>query len=181
MKKLSIIPMILVIICAMFSSLLSAQEKSRLFFVVIAKETKTKIKTAQKVAIFLNGNEPFLARIAEDILSINLANAGFSIINREKLEKAIGEQIIKKRKEKIGGTINALEIGNLVNADLFFTGTLLIKSTETEPLLTEIASFQILDVKTERVLMRVVFKPEKGESFLEIAKKFVDILRSNIK
>ena len=178
MKKVIII--LTIIACIGPPPSLFAQEKGVLSPIMsVSKEAKAKLKTARTIAIFLNGNDSLLTRIAEDTLGINLTNAGFTVINRETLEKAVGEQVAKKKKEKAEGAINALEIGKAVNADSILTGTVVIESTE-QTLLVKIASFQLVAVSTEKTLVSILFEFEKGRSFSETAKGFVDILKQNM-
>ena len=176
------IAILVLIACVTLSPILLAQEsKTPLALVSISKETKTKLKTARTVAIFLNGNDTLLTRVVEDALAIHLTNSGFAVTNREKLEKSVGEQITKKRKEKEGGSVNALDIGKGVNADSIITGTVIIESVEQKSLLVRIASFQLLDVAGEKALVRFLSEPERGKSFSKITKEFVDILKQNMK
>lgn len=180
MRKVLII--LTIIACIGLSPILSAQENStRSPLVSVSEEAKTKLKTAQTVAIFLSGNDPLLTRIIEDALAIHLTNAGFTVTNRETLEKSVGEQIAKKRKGKEGGAVNALEIGKAVSADSILTGTVIVKSVEQKSLLVKIASFQLLDVAGEETLVRFLSESEKGKSFSEVTGEFVDILKQNVR
>jgi hypothetical protein len=155
-----------------------AQERDFLFpSISISKNAKVKLQSARKVGIFINSNEMLLKRIIEDALAIQLTNAGFISINREVLEKGVGEQVVKKQKEKLETALNALDIGKAVNADLILTGTVIIESGEKHSLLVKIASFQIVDIASGETLTSVLFEPDKGKSFSEIAKRFVDLLK----
>lgn len=177
-----VIAILTILACIELSPILSAQEnKPQPPLISISEEAKTKLKTAQTIAIFLNGNDALLTRIVEDSLAIHLTNAGFAVTNREKLEKSVGEQIAKKRKEKEAGSVNALEIGKAVNADFIITGTVIIESVEQKSLLVKIASFQLMDVAGEKTLIRFLSEAEKGMSFSGITKEFVDILKQNMK
>lgn len=179
MKK--IVPIVIIItICIGFSTTSLAQEKSGISpTIAVSQEAKAKLKTARTTAIFLSGNDALLTRIVEDALAIHLTNAGFTVINREMLEKSVGEQVAKKKKEKAEGAINALEIGIAVNADSILTGTLIIESGDQKSLLVKIASFQLVDVANGKTLINVLIESEKGRSFSEIAKGFVEILKQN--
>lgn len=180
MKKL-IKVLTITIICIGLSTNLLAQEKSNTSLITaVSKEAKTKLKATQTTAIFLGGNDPLLTRIVEDALAIHLTNAGFSVINREMLEKSVGEQIAKKKKESAEGAINALEIGMAVNSDSILTGTVIMESTEEKLALVKLASFQLVDVSSGKTLISILFEPEKGKSSSDIAKGFVDILRQNM-
>lgn len=181
MKKLIKI-LTITIICIGFSTSLFAQEKSTISpITAVSKEAKTNLKTVKTIAIFLTGNDPLLTRIAEDALSIYLTNIDFTVINREMLEKSVGEEVTKKKKEKIEGAINALEIGRAVNADSILTGTVIVESTEEKLALARIASFQLVDVANGKTLINVLIESEKGKSISETAKGFVDILKQNMK
>jgi len=180
MRKVVII--LTIIVCIGLSPILSAQEnEARTPLVSIAKEAKTKLKTQGTVAIFLNGNDTLLTRIVEDALAIHLTNAAFTVVNREKLEKSIGNEIAKKRKQKEDTSINALEIGKAVDASSILTGTVIVEFGENKPLLVKIASFQLLDVKNEKALISFLSEPEKGKRFSEITKDFVDVIKQNMK
>jgi len=176
MKKLIKILAILIIYIE-FITPSFAQEKSDVFpIIAVSNEAKVKLKTMRTIAILLRGNNSLLTRIIEDALAIYLTNEGFTIINRELLEKSIGKLVAKKKKERSEGAINALDIGIAVNADSILTGTIVIEFGEQSSLLIKVASFQLLDVASGKVLINVLFESEKGKSFSEIAKRFVKIL-----
>lgn len=180
MKKL-IELLIITISCFGLSTTLLAQGKSNFSpLIAVTKEAKAKLKKVRKVGIFLNCNDPLLKRVVEDAFAIQLTNAGFININREVLEKSVGEQIAKKKKEKAEEALNALDIGKAVNADCVLTGTVLIESGEQQSLLVKISSFQMVDVASGETLISILFEHEKGKSFSEIAKRFVDLLKENM-
>jgi len=179
MKKVLIL--LTIITCIGLSTPLLAQEKGSTSSIIsISKEAKAKLKTGQTIAIFLSGNDSLLTRIVEDALAIHLTNAGFTVINREMLEKSVGEQVAKKKKEKTEVAINALEIGMAVNADSILTGTILIESGEQKSLIVKVASFQLVDVTSGKTLVNVLVESEKGNSLSETAKGFADVLRQNL-
>lgn len=170
-----------IIICIGLSTLSLAQEKGGISpIIAVSKEAKARLKATRTTAIFLSGNDPLLTRIVEDAVAIHLTNAGFTVINREMLEKSVGEQVAKKKKEKAEGAINALEIGLAVNADSILTGTIVIESGEQRSLLTKVASFQLMDIASGKTMINVLFESEKGNSLSETAKGFVDILMQNV-
>ncbi len=158
---------------------LNAQEDSTMITSVgTSKDVQLELNSLKTVAIFLNGANPLTTRIIEDALSIKLLQSGFVVISRETLEKTLGDQITKKKETKEEGSVNALQIGQLVNADAIITGTVIVEESE-KLLLVRIASFQILEIKTEDLLLSVLFEGEKGRSFSETAKRFVDILNES--
>lgn len=180
MKKL-ITLLTITTICIGLSTTLFAQDKSSTSpIIAVSKKAPAELKIVQTVAIFLSGNDTLLTKIVEDALSIHLTNAGFTVVNRELLEKSVGEQVAKKKKEISEGTINALEIGTAVNADSILTGTVIIESGEEKLLLVKVASFQLVEVTSGKTLINVLFESEKGKSLSETAKEFVDVLRRSI-
>lgn len=177
MKK--VITILTMMVCIGASTSLLAQEKNVLSpIIALSKEAKAKLKTVQTIAIFLNGNDSLFARLLEDTLSINLTNAGFTVINREMLEKAVGEQVAKKKKD--GGTVSALEIGSIVNSNSILTGTVIIESNGERLALVRIASFQLVDVSSGKTFINILFEHEKAMSFSEIAGGVVNILKQNM-
>lgn len=180
MRKLTSL-LIVAISCIGFVAVLPAQEKNSASAVFTAsKEVKTKLRAGQTVAVFLNGNDVLSTRILEDTLGIYLANTGFNVVNRERLEKTVGEQIDKKRMDKVEKAINALDIGKVVNAEWIVTGTVIIEPDEQKSLTLKIGSFQLIDVAGEKTLINAVFEPVKGKSLSDTAKEFADILRQNM-
>jgi len=168
-----------IIACIGVSTVSLAQKKDRVEFIIsVSKEAK--VKKVQTIAIFLNGNNSLLTRIEEDVLGIILTNAGFTVINREILEKAVGEQVAKKRKERKWGSVNALEIGKIVNADSILTGTVIIESNKKGLFSVSIASFQLVDVLSGKTLINIFFESKERISFSKIAMKVVAILKRNI-
>lgn len=164
------------IIC--FSNNLIAQEKTGITPIIsVSKQAKSKIKSGQEIAIFLNSNDSLLIRIIEDAIGIYLDNSGFIVTNRETIEKTLGEKIAEKRKEKTGGAVSALEIGKAVNADSILTGTVIIESGKEESLLTKVSSFQLYDVSSEKILINVLFESKSGMIFSETAQKLVKIIK----
>jgi len=179
MKK-TITFLVTTIICIGLSTILLAQEKdSKSPIISVSKEAKTKLKAVQTIAIFLNGNDSLLTRIVEDTIGIYLSNSGFMVTSREILEKTVGEEMTKKRKEKVGRAVSALEVGKAVNANSILTGTVITESSEGKPLI-KIASFQLADVASGENLLNILFEPEKGKSFSGIAQEVVDILKQNM-
>lgn len=180
MKKLVRILAITVSCVGVFTSLFAQEKGGSSFTVAVSRGAKDRLCSAKTIAVFLSGNDLLLTRILEDALAIHLTNAGFTPINREILDKSVGEQVARKKREKGEGTINALEIGIAVNADHIVTGTVVVESLEQRSLLTKVASFQLVDVANGRTLISVLFESEKGSSLSEIAKAFTDILRQNM-
>ncbi len=177
-RKTTII--LIFIICFGISNVVLAQDNERTSPIVgLSKEVRTGLKAVQTIAIFLNGNDALLTRIIEDALAIHLTNAGLGVVNRESLEKTVGEQIAKQRKEANEGAINALEIGKAVSANVILTGAVFIASGEQQSLLIKIASFQLVDVENGITLINVLFESEKGQSFSEVSRTFVEILKQN--
>lgn len=147
----------------------------------VSKEAKAKLKAGQTVAIFLTGNDTLFTRIMEDALDIHLVNAGFEVVNREKLEKTVGEQVDKRRKDKAEGVaINALDVGKAVNAAFIVTGTVVVESDEQKALVLKMGSFQLVDAFAEKTLINVLFEPAKGQSFSDTAQEFVEIVKQSM-
>jgi len=161
---------------------LVAQEKTAGFPIFAAlKEARGGLKAGRTVAIFLTGNDILFTTIVEDAIDIYLTNAGFDVVNRDRLEKTVGEHVDKKKKEKTEGVaINALEIGRAVNAAFIVTGAVVIESQEQKSLVVKIGSIQLVDVLTEKTLINVLFEPEKGQSVSETAREFVEIVKQNM-
>ena len=164
-----------------FSTVLFAQEKEvQPTIMFAAKEAKA--KTVGTIAIFLNGNDPLLMRIVEDAFAIHLANGGFAVINREVLEKSVGEQVAKMRKDKSDRAINALEVSRALDANSIITGTLIVvESGEQSSLLVKIYSLQLIEASSGKTLINVLFESGKGRPIAEIANAFVNVLKQNTK
>ena len=179
-KVIMILIKIVLIFVGISTSLSSAQEKNIPSPIIALSEgANAKIKTVRKVAIFLSGSDSLLTKIMEDALAIQLSNTGLTVINRETLEKNVGEQLTKKRKEKLEGAISALEVGTAVNAESILTGIVFIEPNEGKLPSVKIASFQLIAVEDGKTLITLLFESENGKSFSDIAKLFVDILKNN--
>jgi hypothetical protein len=147
----------------------------------VSLEGKATLQRVRTIAVFLNGADALLTRIAEDAVSVKLMQSGFRVTSREKLDRVLGEELAKKKEKEQGGALNALEIGQIVEANAVLTGTVIVVESE-EQFLVKIASLQLVDVQTEDVLINVLFESaggEKGRSFSEIAREFADILRGS--
>ncbi len=181
MKKRITMLILPAILAASAVGLFAQDVKALRTIFAVSKEARAKLKAGQTVAIFLTGNDTLFTRIMEDALDIHLVNAGFEVVNREKLEKTVGEQVEKKRKEKAEGVaINALDVGKAVNAALIVTGTVVVESDEQKALILKIGSFQLLDALAEKTLINVLFEPEKGQSFSGTAQEFVEIVKQSM-
>ncbi len=174
-----IIFLLVLVVCSVAPGSLFTQEKMQIesqeVSFAISTEAKAKLKTVKTIAIFLEGTDAFLTRLVEDVLAINLTNAGFTVINRERLTKTIGEQVVKKQEGK-GGVVNTLEIARIVNADSILVGTLVIEYEVGQPLLLKICSFQLIDIASEETIINILFEFSKGKQFSEIARTFLNIL-----
>jgi len=169
------------VLAASGAGLLAEDVKALGTIFAVSKDAKARLKAGQTVAIFLTGNDTLFTRIVEDAVDITLVNAGFDVVNREKLEKTVGEQVDKKRKDKAEGVaINALEVGKAVNAAFIVTGTVIVESDEQKSLVLKMGSFQLVDVPGERTLIHVLFEPEKGRSLSETARGFVEIVKQSM-
>lgn len=167
--------------CIGLPPLCLAQQEGASTSSAVSLEGKATLQQVRTIAIFLNGADALLTRIAEDAISVRLMQAGFQVTSREKLDRVLAEEIAKKKEEEEGGALNALEIGQIVQANAILTGTVIVVESE-EQFLVKIASLQLVDVQTEDVLVSVLFESaegEKGRSFSEIAREFVDILRGS--
>jgi len=99
-----------------------------------------------------------------------LEDLNINVISREYLEAKVGEQVAKLRKENQEKTLNAVEIGSAVNADSIITGSVFV---EVGPLV-KIASLQLIDVNTGKVLLSFVMDAQSGKTITETAKSFVE-------
>jgi len=138
------------------------------------------LQNMKKAAIFLTGNDAILTRLAEDLLSINMLNKGYDVVNRETLEKVIGEQIALKKKNGEDETINALNIGKLVDANSVITGTVILDYDEDGTFSSKLSSFQLISVDGVTLISAVYELPE-GKLFSEISKGFAEIIMEKSK
>ncbi len=146
----------------------------------VAPDIKSQLLKNPNIAIFFTGNNGFITKIMEDAFAISLSNVNFMLINREVLEKSVGEQITKLKKEKDEGSINALEIGKIVKAGSILTGTVYSNDFEKQTIQVKIASFQLIDVESGKTLMNILFEFETTKSCLGIAEFFITILKQNM-
>jgi hypothetical protein len=91
------------------------------------------------------------------------------VADREATERALGEQIARRKKENREGTVSALDVAQAVKADLVLTGALCIEGGGEKPYLVRIASFQLVEVSSGNTPIRVLMEPEKGMSFSQMA------------
>lgn len=138
-------------------------------------ECKQALSHAKSSAVFLTANDSVFVRLVEDSLGICLANAGLTVTNRETLEKKLGEQVNQRQKESSGTTINALEIGKSVQADVIVTGTAVVLQEEKRPMV-QMVSFQLLDVRSEKTLISVVFDYEQPLPISTACEEFVKLV-----
>ncbi len=144
--------------------------------VAVSQAEQPALKSVRTIAIFLNGNDALVSRLAEDALTIALTNAGLTVISRETLEKTVGEQLAKRRASSSEGALNALEIGRAVAADAVLTGTVAVSSGEEGGWSVKAASLQLIKVDTGKPALSVLFEPTGGTSFSELGRLFVGVL-----
>ena len=179
MNKLLSLLVIMIISAGLPINLFAQEKCDSSSLVALSRDTKVKLKSGGKYAIFLSGNDALFTRIMEDALSIHLTNAGFAVASRERLEKTVGDEMNKKRKEKAEGAINALEIGKAVGADCIIIGTVIIEIGE-QSTFVKIASFQLVAVENEKTLISHLLESEKGKLISDTAKEFVNLLKQHI-
>lgn len=143
--------------------------------VALTKEGRVVLRRIQSVGIFLTGNDPVLARLAEDALAIQLTNVGLTVLNRAQLEKVANDHVARSKADKSDGSLGAIELVRVAKGHGVVAGTLLVTLGEQRSVLVRAASFDVLAVDTEVTVLRVLFDFEKGRSVADVAKAFAEV------
>jgi hypothetical protein len=135
-------------------------------------------EAVKNIAVFLQGNEPLAVRILEDGIAIHLYRAGIQVFSREVVERAVGDQVAKRKKDRTEGTINALDIGKAMRADAVLTGTVLVAAEEKRAVVIWHVSFQMLEVEGGAALRSGILSYDGGATLLDVAKAIADSMKS---
>jgi hypothetical protein len=154
----------------------AAQEQSARPQVAQASDAKSKIKAGTKVAIILTGNDSVLAKLFEDSLSIQLANAGFEMFSREQVELALAKRLTTKSDAGGESAVGTLDLAKALGADLVVTGNAVVSLSDTQPVLVKAASLQVLDAATGKPLVQTLFDTKDGLRLTEVSRSFLDAI-----
>ena len=154
------------------ASLAAAEEP----LISVSQPAQPSLKSVRTIAVFLNGNDALVSRLAEDALTIALTNAGLTVVSRETLEKTVGEQLAKRRSGQAEASINALEIGRAVAADAILTGTVAVSAGEQGSWAVKAASLQLIKTDTGQTALSALFEPQGGATFSELGRLFIGVL-----
>lgn len=135
-----------------------------------------KLRELNSIAILLQGNESLITTIVEDILAIDLGNADFSIVRRDTIERWVSEELARRRNARDESAVTATEVGRAVNADLVLTGTIISAVGKDKAFEVRIASFQVIDVKTDSTLIAVLYDSHLRDLFPKLGNLVVDLL-----
>ncbi|HUT03712.1 MAG TPA: hypothetical protein VM163_07470 [bacterium] len=158
------------------------QESGRESTIVAASnDAGEKLRMLRTFALFVNGADRLLPMAMEDAIAIHLANMGKSVVSREKVESAVGDYLQQKEKEKSTQTVNAIQIGKAVGADSIIIGTMVVTTLDDNKPFVMIASFQFVEVASQRTLLRVLFEFGESKSLSAIAERLTGILKQNMR
>lgn len=136
-----------------------------------------RLNAVRTVALFLQGNDPLAVRILEDSIAVHLERQGIGAVNRELVERAVGDQIAKRRKEKIEGGMSALDVGKAVKAEAVVTGTVLFDHDERRSVVIRVVSFQLLDTDQGLSLVNAVITYDQAASTVDVAARIARMLK----
>jgi hypothetical protein len=143
---------------------------------VVTRST-ARLSAVRTVALFLQGNDPLAVRILEDSIAIHLERQGIGAVNRELVERAVGDQIARRRKEKLEGGMSALDVGKAVKAEAVVTGTVLFDPEERRSVVVRVVSFQLLDTDQGTLLVNAVLTYDQGGSSSDVAARIARMMK----
>jgi hypothetical protein len=143
---------------------------------VVGPDAKSRIKAGAKIAVALTGNEAVLTDLLEDVLRIQLTQAGFEVFSREQLEAALAKRLSSKPEQAADSAIGTIEVARSLGADLVVTGSAIMLLSETQPVLVKAASFQVLDGGSGKLLVQAFFEALGGLRVSEVGRGFIDVL-----
>lgn len=141
----------------------------------VHEDAAGKLAMIGEVAVVLNGDDHFITRVVEDVITINLLGRGIRVAYPD--ENDFG----KPRRER---GADPLEVARSVGANTLVTGTVVTEPPgefEYRTVRIAIASLSVVDVTEDKTLLWVLYEPEEPVTATAIARAFTATLAEELK
>ena len=140
----------------------------------VHEDAAGKLDILGEVAVVMTGTDPFINRIMEDILAIELLSRGISIAYPE--EADFGKP--RQRDD------DPMAVARAVGADALVTGMVVTEPPgdwQFRTVRVSIASLSLVDVPMDKTLIWSLYEPEEAVTATRIAREFAGCLVDNLK
>ncbi|MBN2537135.1 hypothetical protein JXB37_02540 [candidate division WOR-3 bacterium] len=141
----------------------------------VHEDAAGKLAMIGEVAVVLTGDDHFITRVAEDVITINLLSRGIRV--RYPDENDFG----KPRRER---GADPLEVARSVGANTLVTGTVVTEPPgefEYRTVRIAIASLSVVDVPEDKTLLWVLYEPDDPVTATAIARAFTATMAEELK
>ena len=140
----------------------------------VHEDAAGKLAMIGEVAVVLTGDDHFITRVVEDVITINLLARGIKV--RYPDENDFG----KPRRER---GADPLEVARSVGANTLVTGTVVTEPPgewEYRTVRIAIASLSLVDVPRDKTLLWVLYEPEEAVTATIVARAFVETMAAEL-
>ncbi len=209
MKKLLILPVSFLIVISLFFSqhkVIAGETKKKIkdakpanVAKIIKPEKAFDLKKINKISVLVNSTSMQFAQTTEDYLTIKLRDNGFEVVKKDlvsettmkELSKLQQQQEEKKDKENVE-TLNIINIGKKLGLDAViigsvFEGRWVHSFTKDNPpksmekIVVSTFYLQVVDIKTEDVVLAIVLEYDKGENLVNAVDTIVEQIVKELK
>jgi hypothetical protein len=141
----------------------------------VHEDAAGKLAMVGDVAVVLTGDDHFITRVVEDVITINLLARDIRVSYPD--ENDFG----KPRRER---GADPLEVARSVGANTLVTGTVVTEPPgeyEYRTVRIAIASLSVVDVPEDKTLVWVLYEPEEAATATAIARAFVATMVEELK
>lgn len=141
----------------------------------VHEDAAGKLDILGEVAVVITGNDPFINRIMEDVLAINLMSEGLKIAYPD--ETNFG----KPRRES---GADPVQIAESVGANTLVTGMVVTEPPgewQFRSIRVSIASLSVIDVPQDKSLLWVLYEPEQAVTSTRVARAFSKLMIESLK
>lgn len=140
----------------------------------VHEDAAGKLALIGEVAVVLTGDDHFITRVVEDVVTINLLARGIRVAYPD--ENDFG----KPRRER---GADPLEVARSVGANTLVTGTVVTEPPgefEYRTVRIAIASLSVVDVPQDKTLLWVLYEPEEAVTATTVARAFVETMAAEL-
>jgi hypothetical protein len=136
----------------------------------VHEDAAGKLDILGEVAVVIAGNDPFINRIMEDVLAINLMSRGIKLAYPEQADFG------KPRRE---ADTDPMQVAQSVGANGLVTGMVVTEPPgewQFRTVRVSIASLSLIDVPQDKSLVWVLYEPEQPVTSTRIASAFAEFM-----
>lgn len=157
------------------------------------------LRNIRKIAVLLTGTSPLFGQSVRDLLTIKLKDIGLETIEQTKLFEASAQELsrLEQQAQQAQGShegkiLSAIEIGRKLGIDGIIAGSIFegrrqISFTKDNPpqsienIVVSMFYLQLIDTRTEKVILTVVLEYDKGASIVNAVDTMTKMLKEEMK